>query len=771
MASLIPGYEYDIFISYRQKDNKGDRWVNKFVDSLKAELEATFKDDVTVYFDENPHDRLQETYDVGKSLEGKLKCLIFIPILSQTYCDPNSYAWRYEFQTFLKFSSEDQFGRNIKLRNGNVASRVFPVRIHDLEAEDVKLYERETGSVLRTLDFVFKTSSGVNRPLKSFEDHPTDNLNKTFYADQINKAANALKEIISVMKADRTAPKNEVIGHTGVEEDVREELKRDKPGYLVKSTNRKLVPGFVGLILVLCIAVILLFPKIFNATGRKVVKDPDGKISIAVNTFDNLTGDTSLNWMRIGLPNIIRGDLGNIKELSVQSTTTMNEVYQSMKVTNKASMGPSFSRQAALKLNTGTYLTGSFQKMGNKTLVQVELNDTKSGIVLMSDTVEGILPAGYKLLSVSLSEKIKNYLEIKAIKEITSAEFSEAYTTSAEAYRKYIEGMQFFMNGEYKASIESFKGAFKIDSTFTLAAFYIANANNIGGTEEEAVNWTRKAYTGKEKLPKDLEKWVEMWYAYYITKNPGEVLNYCSLLEKSDIKSRYYWYDIAVTYSSAYWMWEKAVSLFDKIEKIDSEWGDNWKFKEFYRRYGDACHLLGRHEKEAKIYETGLKLFPDEGWILYLQARCAIESGDTAKGTKLIDKLRNLTKEQITSSAFENGLGGLYSDAKSFDKAEEYYRISIKHDTANAFYKYNLAKLLFEKGKNLDEGLKLINISLHKYPLNAYYLWTKGTGLYKMGRFKESLDQLKKGKEAATSIIPILDRDIQMVSDSVAKQR
>jgi hypothetical protein len=34
MASLIPGYEYDIFISYRQKDNKG-RWVSEFVEALK----------------------------------------------------------------------------------------------------------------------------------------------------------------------------------------------------------------------------------------------------------------------------------------------------------------------------------------------------------------------------------------------------------------------------------------------------------------------------------------------------------------------------------------------------------------------------------------------------------------------------------------------------------------------------------------------------------------------------------------------------------------
>ena len=49
MPSLIPGYNYDIFISYCQKDNKGDRWVSQFVEALKTELEATFKEDVSVF--------------------------------------------------------------------------------------------------------------------------------------------------------------------------------------------------------------------------------------------------------------------------------------------------------------------------------------------------------------------------------------------------------------------------------------------------------------------------------------------------------------------------------------------------------------------------------------------------------------------------------------------------------------------------------------------------------------------------------------------------
>jgi hypothetical protein len=44
MPSIIEGYSYDIFISYRQKDNKRDGWVTEFVDNLKGKLASTFKE-------------------------------------------------------------------------------------------------------------------------------------------------------------------------------------------------------------------------------------------------------------------------------------------------------------------------------------------------------------------------------------------------------------------------------------------------------------------------------------------------------------------------------------------------------------------------------------------------------------------------------------------------------------------------------------------------------------------------------------------------------
>ena len=127
MPSLIPRYEYDIFISYRQKDNKYDGWVTEFVDNLKKELEATFKEDISVYFDINPRDGLLETHDVDASLKEKLKCAVFIPIISRTYCDPKSFAWEHEFKAFIDQASKDQYGLKVKVQGGNIASRVLPV--------------------------------------------------------------------------------------------------------------------------------------------------------------------------------------------------------------------------------------------------------------------------------------------------------------------------------------------------------------------------------------------------------------------------------------------------------------------------------------------------------------------------------------------------------------------------------------------------------------------------------------------------------------------
>ncbi|HKK41512.1 MAG TPA: hypothetical protein VJ963_03815, partial [Bacteroidales bacterium] len=307
MASIIPGYNYDIFISYRQKDNKGDRWVSEFVDALKNELESTFKEKISVYFDINPHDELLETHDVGESLKEKLKCLVFIPIISLTYCDPKSFAWEHEFNAFIERASQDQFGLKVRLSNGNVANRVLPVRIHDLDEEDKKLCESIFGGALRGVDFIFK-SSGINRPLRSIEDKPKGNLNNTVYRDQINKVALAIKEIISsintIDKKDGEPPGEAIVEKTETTSHKRARSAGFKEGYGNPKRRTILVSA-----LLLSIVIIVVTLIVFNTTGEGKQARAGSIESVVVLPFGNYTGADELESLVSGMHTCLISDM------------------------------------------------------------------------------------------------------------------------------------------------------------------------------------------------------------------------------------------------------------------------------------------------------------------------------------------------------------------------------------------------------------------------------------------------------------------------------
>jgi TolB-like protein len=345
MSSIIEGYNYDIFISYRQKDNKGDRWVSEFVEALKTELESTFKEEISVYFDINPHNGLLETHDVDASLKDKLKCLVFIPIISRTYCDPKSFAWEHEFKAFVEQASQDQFGLKVKLPNGNVASRVLPIRIHDLDTADIKEFESVLSGVLRGVEFIYK-SAGVNRPLRSKEENPQDNLNHTLYRDQINKVANAIKEVISAL---------------GLHEQKAEEVSKDvsKPVSITKKSNKiKIIIASI-IALVLLIVVFFLIPKLFKPT-EKLEK------SIAVLPFKNDSPEASEGNTPFinGLMEEILINLQTIKEFRVLGRTSVEQFRNNTTKSISA---------IAKELGVNYIVEGSVQKYGNMFRLRVQL--------------------------------------------------------------------------------------------------------------------------------------------------------------------------------------------------------------------------------------------------------------------------------------------------------------------------------------------------------------------------------------------------------------
>ena len=746
MASLIPGFEYDIFISYRQKDNKGDRWVSEFVEALKTELASAFKEEISVYFDVNPHDGLLDTHDVDASLKEKLRCAIFIPVLSRTYCDPNSFAWKNEFRAFVRQASSDQYGLKVRIPDGRILNRVFPVHIHDLENNDIKLCESVLGEAAGGVEFIYK-SAEINRPLRQKEDNPGGNLNKTFYRDQINKTALTIKKIIIGMNGDQEVSPEGISEQKVHKRGIRSVVES------LQINRKKLLIGS-GILFLLIIAGIFAYTKIFRSDNLKRLISKDGRIPIAVMPFENMTGDTSLNYLQVGMQSNLITDLSNSEELKVNQYQTMSDIFQNEGLTNYASLTPSAARLISKKLDVTTFVQGNIKQSGSTIRLSAQLFDVKTGEGFKSFQVDAS-PDDLLPVMDTLSRRIREFLIISTMKK--NLENSDIYyqvdTRSLEAFRHYIYGEMASVKGDHQTALAHFMRAAETDTNFYVAYSYVSFSYMNLGLYEKAKKWMLKAYNKSKLHSKDISDnvFMQWWYDDFFKDYVDPFVYLKQLIDLNDqepthyVKAGYY-YGERKQYDKAVAELEKAMALFKKWGRIPDY---------AYVNLSNAYEKAGRWDKLEKLFKTAEKKFPDNFYLLWNHAVYLIHEGDTAAAGKYIEKFVSILREGSENEAsIADAMAGFYSEAGSLDKAEKYLRQALALEPERTLRMRVLAWFLIENDRNVKEGLELIDKALEiverRLDNEAYrsaycmYLDIKGWGLYKQGNYKEALEVLRK---------------------------
>ena len=743
MASLISGYEYDIFISYRQKDNKHDGWVTEFANHLKGELESTFKEEISVYFDIYHHDGLLETNDVDASLNEKLKCLIFIPVISRTYCDPRSFVWEHEFKAFIEQASKDQFGLNITLPDGSVANRVLPVRIHDLDSADIKLCESFLGSVLRGVEFIYK-SPGVNRPLRPKENSSGDNLNKTFYRDQINKVALAVKEIIPGLKAESKLSPEDKISRGKKMEEILEEIQKEKQEKPAKSTKYKIQSGFV-ITAILVIAAVIAFQKIFRGNPFENLRPSGGRISIAVMPFQNMTNDTAWNVWQDGIQDNLITYLSNFSDLlEVRQTESINYHIKNKGLANSP-ITPSDAGSVSQKLNASVFIYGSIKKAGSIVRINAQLFDSKTEEVLRSFQIEGTSREEILPITDSLSVMVRNFLVISVMsKEMNQGFRPYISTSSSEAYRYYLYGFDAFYNKkDYQAARDWFLQAISADSNLIVAMTMISYSYGDQEMYQEAKKWCTKAYSKIDLASFQEKLHIELNYASYF-ETPREQINYIKQLLDLVDQLPYSYYRLGLSYSNLF-QYDEAIPVFEKSLAIFNKWDSKPGWIQNYTDLGYAYHITGQLKKEKKLYRKAEKDFPDNPLLIHRQAVMAFTEGDSAAANEYIGKYLSFRKvNSEPESNILSGLADIYTESNIQDKAEENYQRALLLDSENPIRMNDLAYFLINKDRNIDKGLELIDKALESNPEDFNYLHTKGWCLFKQGKYRQALEILQK---------------------------
>ncbi len=639
MASLIAGYEYDIFISYRQNDNRHDGWVTQFVENLRAELEATFKDEVTVYFDLNPHNGLLETHDVDESLKEKLNCLIFIPVISRTYCDPKSFAWEHEFRAFSKMASADRLGLKVTLHSGNVASRILPVRIHDLDIEDHKLIESETGGVLRAIDFIYR-EPGVNRPLTPGDDEHR-NQSGTRYRNQINKTANAVREIIMALKSDHHSAGNE-----------KQERKEpwEEPDQMAPSARK---PG-IGMTMPLNRALIFLLPVLVIAATlfglsrfTEVLKGKGGarEKTIAVLPFENTGGDETSLWLGDALTDEIISQLCKINDLEVRPRTSVMRYRGAIKPI------PDIGRE----LGTNYLIEGNYQIFNDIVRVTVKLINAPKDQQLWSNVFEGPWNA---LHGMQTEIAMKTAVTLQAVlTPEEKARIEKKPSGNAGAYKDYLKanvlsdnalyyllaGNKFVDSISFSSAIAMYDRVIQEDHDFALAYARRAIARSWGYTSGQLdTSHVRLCKADAEKafeLDNDLPdaRIALGFYNYYCEKDYREALSQFSMAAGMDPANYQPPFYMAMVYRKL-GEWQKSQELLRKV--IREEPQDALVLINI----GTSFVFMHSLDTAMTFFRKSIEVLPEwPGPYHNMIEASLIKDGNTIKAREILDTLTSRT--------------------------------------------------------------------------------------------------------------------------------
>jgi tetratricopeptide (TPR) repeat protein len=539
---------------------------------------------------------------------------------------------------------------------------------------------------------------------------------------------------------------------------------RKKKGQAVP-VKRGIKASDIIIALMAIVIAILLFPKIVNRDKFRDIKDPDGRISIAVMPFQNLTNDTIWDIWQDGIQvNLISSLSNNPEELKVRQTESINTLLQSRGLKNYASLTPSVAGTISQKLDANVFINGSINKSGATIRVNAQLTNARNGDIFKSFQTDGTAD---KILPVidSLSKKIRDFLVIsKLIKESSHEAEAVVSTRSPEAYRYLVNGVKSFYKLDYPSAREMFFRALDIDSNLVIALLYLSVSYGNQEIYDAAKKWSLRAYERREQMPMIQELYTNWVYASYF-ETPYEEIKYLREMVDIDDQLPMAFYILGYNYLLLN-QYDKAIQALEKVLEIRRKWGlkPSWIYN--YTTLGESYHKTGKYNKEAKLYKKAEQDFPDDPVLLYQQAVLSLSQGKTEDANIYIEKYKSIRRENSWSEALITAkIAGIYFVGDFPDKAEEYYQTALSLEPRNPERMYNLARFLIDKDRDVNKGLELADKALEMDPGNYSYLDTKGWGLYKQGKYREALEILEKSWE----LKPIYDHDLFLHLEAARK--
>jgi tetratricopeptide (TPR) repeat protein len=481
-------------------------------------------------------------------------------------------------------------------------------------------------------------------------------------------------------------------------------------------------------IIVIAVAAVLFI--VFR--GPRIDVDPN---LVMVATFENKTGDSSLEYLGRMAADWTSQGLVNTNMMGIVSSSTVETVLRSYQ-------GGDIINFLAKETGAGFVVSGAYYIDGENIQFQSQITDTAKGKVLRAmNPVKGPADEPSKAiesLRLQLMAVMANIFEPL----ITGWGAVEGEPQNYEAYLEFLEGGKLFIKREHREAVEHFNRSIELDPNYTSPLFMGAvNYLNLGEYRPiEAI--VKKLDERRETLGPNDRIHLDWLHSDLRGDNAGKYRASRQLVAMNPGTT---WeYQVASDAIRINRHRETIVALanLDPAQGLFKEWYPYWNY------LTAAHHFLGDHKQELKEAKRALRQFPDTLAVLWYEIRALVALGKIDEVKKRLDESLNLPSQRgwspggvMRNSAQELRVHG-YREA-ALEVAERAVAWYKAHQDENRRYSFAVALCYAERW----EEAKSIFEELHeKIPDNITYLGYLGVIAARQGNGEEARiisDQLK----------------------------
>ena len=423
----------------------------------------------------------------------------------------------------------------------------------------------------------------------------------------------------------------------------------------------------------------------------RVLSPEPGKRSIAVMYFEDVTGDEDIRWLSKGLPHMLITGLEQSKFIEVVGYQRLFDILRLLGKADTERITPSTATEVARRAGVTTMLLGSIFKSGSSIRIDYELQNVNDGKLIHADKVVGEEPLS---LADELADQIKQRLDIDLDKDRFN-KVSDVSTHSPEAYRYYVEGLNYHYKVYHAEAEKSYRKALEADPTFAMAYFRLAVLKE--GSEQKrliakALEYLDKTSQKEKCYIRCLDAVISENYTQYIKELQKIVERYPEEKEAS------YWLGLIYYKLRAH---QEAVRHLNRAIEIDP------LYKGPYNVLAYTYNDVGEFEKSVWAINKYIELAPDESNTYDSRGDLYAYNGKIDQAIECYKKALEMKPDFYTSLA---KLGHLYVFKTEYTKAESCYKelsSSREKDWRSRGRTY-LAFIRLHRGK-LEEALKVLD--------------------------------------------------------------